>query len=209
MRWSSRLRISPRARFEGTYEERLARTLREVGPFVTVGDPTERLPLLGAARLYAADEEWQETVDELTARAGVVVLHAGESEGLAWEVRHVVALDAPERVILSLPLQAKRRQASRQERYDAFLRTSGEAFLRPLPDRIGECQFLYFDADWTPRLLGNSAPAGDGPRCGRAAAPRPRVQDHLGVAAGAHARLRRRHRGVPDVSRAPHGDGAA
>ena len=54
--------------FEKTYEERLARTLRKVGPFVAVGDPTERLPLLGAARMYAADEEWQETVDELTAR---------------------------------------------------------------------------------------------------------------------------------------------
>ena len=39
---------------------------------MAVGDPTERLPLLGAARMYTADEEWQETVDELTARPGVL-----------------------------------------------------------------------------------------------------------------------------------------
>ena len=82
-RMSSRVRISLREGFEMTYEERLARTLRKIGPFVAVGDPTERLPLLGAARMYAADEDWQEKVDELTARASVVLLHAGEWDGLA------------------------------------------------------------------------------------------------------------------------------
>jgi hypothetical protein len=165
--WSSRLRISPTAGVEKTYEERLARTLRKIGPFVAVGDPTEGLPLLGAARVYAADEDWQETVGELTARAGVVLVHAGESEGLAWEVRRVIALDDPERVILSLPLPAGRKAPSRQERYDAFRRMFGDAFPRPLPDRIGEHQFVYFDADWTPRLLGErdaALPAGDGAR---------------------------------------------
>ena len=158
-RWSSRLRISPREGLEKTYEQRLARTLREIGPFVAVGDPTESLPLIGAARVYAADEEWQETVDELTARAGVLLVHAGEGDGLAWEFQHVTELDAPERVILSLPLLAKRKEPSRQERFDAFRRRSGDAFPRPLPETIGHCQFLYFDADWTPRLLGERGKA--------------------------------------------------
>jgi len=163
-RLSSWVRISPREGFEKTYEQRLARTLHEIGPLVAVGDPTERLPLLGAARTYAPDESWQETVDELTGRAGVVMLHAGESEGFAWEVHHVVALNAPERVILSLPLDAGRKEPSRQERYDAFRRRLGDVFPRPLPEAIGHCQFLYFDADWTPRLLGGrgtALPAGE------------------------------------------------
>jgi hypothetical protein len=162
----ARAHLAARA-FEKTYEERLARTLRKLGPFVAVGDPTERLPLLGAARMYAADEDWRETVDELTARAGVVLLQAGEGDGLAWEVRHVIELDAPERAILSLPLHAKRTEPSRQERYDAFRRRFGDDFPRPLPEAIGHCQFAYFDADWTPRLLGESGaplPAGDSER---------------------------------------------
>jgi hypothetical protein len=121
---------------------------------VTVGDPTERLPLPGAARMYARDEEWHEKVDELAGRAGVVILHAGDGEGLAWEVRRVVALNDPERLILSLPLDATRKEPSRQERYDAFRRRLGDSFPRSLPEAIGHCQFLYFDADWTPRLLG-------------------------------------------------------
>jgi hypothetical protein len=163
-RWSSRQRVSPFAGVERSYEQRLARTLREVGPFVAIGDPTERLPQLGAARLYVADEEWQRDVDELTGRAGVVLLHAGESRGLSWEVRHVTALDAPERLILSLPLHAKRKQRSRQARYDAFRQLFGDAFPRPLPESIGQSQFVYFEPDWTPRLLGargDTPPAGD------------------------------------------------
>jgi hypothetical protein len=137
--------------------------LRKIGPFVAVGDPTERLPLLGAARMYAADEDWQATVGELIGRAGVVLLHTGESDGFTWEVRHVIEYGAPERAILSLPLDAKRREPSRQERYDAFRRRFGDAFPRPLPEAIGHCQFAYFDADWTPRLLGErGAPLPDG-----------------------------------------------
>ena len=163
---SSRVRISLREGFEKTYEERLTRTLRKVGRLVAVGDPTEELPLLGAARTYAADEDWQKKVAELTAQASVVLLHAGESPGLGWEVRHVIELDAPERLILSLPLDAERKEPSRQERYDAFRRTFGNAFPRPLPEKIGHSQFLYFDADWTPRLLerGTALPSGESER---------------------------------------------
>lgn len=163
-RMSSYVRVSPREGFEKTYEERLARTLRTIGPFVAVGDPTERLPLLGAARMYADDDEWRATVGELMAEAGVVLLHVGEGNGLTWEFCHVIELDVPERMILSLPLDGKRKEPSRQERYDAFRRRFGDAFPRPLPEAIGHCQFLYFDADWTPRLLGErgtALPAGE------------------------------------------------
>jgi hypothetical protein len=158
-RWSSRVPISPREGFERTYEQRLDRTLRTVGPFVAVGNPIEQLPMIGAARVYAPDDEWQEKVDELTDRAGVLLVHAGEGDGLTWEVRHVIEQDEPERVILSLPLLAERKEPSRQERYDDFRRRTVDAFPRPLPETIGHCQFLYFEADWTPRLLGERGKA--------------------------------------------------
>lgn len=170
-RWSSRVRIAPTEHLVKTrYEDRLARALRKVGPFVAIGDPTERLPLLGAVRMYAADEDWQARVSDLIGRAGVVLLHAGGGDGFTWEVRHVVEHGVPERVILSLPLDARRSQPSRQERYEAFRRRSGDAFPRPLPEAIGHCQFAYFDADWTARLLGErGAPLPDGDsECARA-----------------------------------------
>lgn len=164
--WSSRVRASPWERYI-THEERLARTLRKVGPFMTVGDPTEELPQLGAARVYVADEDWRVKVEDWTARAGVVLLQTGESEGLAWEVQHVVALGTPERVILSLPPAGKRNGRSRQERYDAFRGRFGDVFPRGLPESIEHCLFAYFNSDWTPHLLGKRGvplPASDAPR---------------------------------------------
>jgi hypothetical protein len=160
---SSRVRSSLWARYI-TQEERLERTLRKVGPFVAVGDPTESLPRLGAARVYASDEEWRTAVDELTAGAAVVLLQTGESDGLAWEVQHVVGLDSPERVILALPPPGGRKQ--RQRRYGAFHHRFAGSFPRGLPEAIGDCQFIYFDPDWTPRLLEGRAallPSGDAP----------------------------------------------
>lgn len=153
-RMSSRVRIAPTERVVKTYEERLAHALRKIGPFVAIGNPAERLPLLGAVRMYAADEDWQARAGELIGRAAVVLLQAGEGHGLDWEVQYVTAHGTPERTILSLPLDAKRSEPSRQERYDAFRRQCGRHFPRPLPETIAHCQFAYFDADWTPELLG-------------------------------------------------------
>ena len=70
---------------------------------------------------------------------------------------------AAARAILSLPLDARRKALSRQQRYDAFRRRFGHVVPRPLPEAIRYCQFAYLDADWTPRLLGErGAPLPDG-----------------------------------------------
>jgi hypothetical protein len=161
--WSSRVRSSPWEWYI-SHEQRLARALRKVGPFVAVGDPTEDVPELGAVRMYAADEDWQVKVEQLSARAGVVLLQTGESPGLGWEVRHVIRLGAPERVILALPPPGRRRR--RLERYTAFRRRFGDLFPRRLPEAIGHSQFIFFDREWTPRLLGrgDAPPTGDTPR---------------------------------------------
>jgi hypothetical protein len=68
------------------------------------------------------------------------------SLALVTRGRRMRAGGAPERTILSLPLDAKRSEPSRQERYAAFRRRSDGIFPRPLPEAIGHCQFAYFDA---------------------------------------------------------------
>lgn len=154
---SLRSRTRVRARLSGLaprrYEQDLAVVLDDVAPFVTIGDPTERLPQLGAARLYADDDEWRATVEDLLARGGTVILHAGDSPGLGWEVERILALGQPERVILSLPLTDPRQKRSREERYADFRSRFGEAFPCGLPEGAGDTRFVFFDADWTPRRL--------------------------------------------------------
>ena len=61
-----------------------------IGPFVAIGDPKEKLPDLGAARLYVSDE-WREVVIELLARVSLVVMRVATTEAVRWELQQVVS----------------------------------------------------------------------------------------------------------------------
>ena len=154
-----------------SYEEYLAQALRGVGPVVAVGSPTDdvRAPELGAARMFLRDEEWQGRVDGLIRQASLVVLHAGASPGLRWELRRVIGAGAPERLIVCLPVDSARtprKQRGADLRYAQFRASTADLFPRPLPASRDGAAFCCFDPDWTPRLVGLRAapPAGGSPR---------------------------------------------
>ena len=84
-----------------TEEENLVRALAHIGPVVAIGKPGEELPLAGASRFYVPDDCWQERVAELVGRARLVVIRTGLSPGLMWELRTVLKLSEPSRVLLA------------------------------------------------------------------------------------------------------------
>ena len=88
-----------------TIEQELTRVLSRVGPVVAIGRPGDSLPELGAARLYARDDEWRAKVSELMLRARLVVIRAGPTPGLQWEIEEASRLLPPERVVLVSPPQ--------------------------------------------------------------------------------------------------------
>jgi len=70
-------------------EEQIADALRPVGPLIAVGAPGERLPHVGAVRMYLPkepNEGWQEPVRQLMRRSRLTVLTLGTSEGTMWEL---------------------------------------------------------------------------------------------------------------------------
>jgi hypothetical protein len=154
---SRRQAVARSEMFKRTYEERLARALRSIGPFVALGDPSDELPELGAVRLYPDNADWQQAAMNLTGTAGTIVLHVGDSPSLAWEVEHVVGLGQPERMILSLATGLDGAEGiivsalEGTKRYDTFRDKLGHWFPQGLPADIGSSRFLYFEADWTPR----------------------------------------------------------
>jgi TM2 domain-containing membrane protein YozV len=81
-------------------EQELAWIMARVGPVVAIGKPGERLPQLGAARLYVDDEHWQDTIDALMTRSALVVVRAGNTPNLWWEIERAMARQRPERVII-------------------------------------------------------------------------------------------------------------
>ncbi len=134
-----------------TYERSLAAALADVGPLVAIGRPYERLPPLGAARMYVGDE-WQLVVERLVRGSRLVVLRAGTTEGFLWELKHLVAYCDPRKVVILIP----RGMAGRG--YAQFHGFAAPVFPRGLPRRSGKAPFIGFGPDWSPVLLGRDGP---------------------------------------------------
>jgi TM2 domain-containing membrane protein YozV len=81
-------------------EQELALILDGVGPVVAIGRPGEPLPELGAAREYVADDRWRDTVDSYMRRASLVVIRAGATDSLWWEIERTLEQVPPQKVVI-------------------------------------------------------------------------------------------------------------
>jgi hypothetical protein len=155
------------------HEELLAFAFRRVGTLITIGDPRESLPLLGAVRIYSALPDSTESVDEAAwkieverqiAAARLILLHIGTSEGIRWEVAKVVQIADPQRLVLCVNPPRKFKPglsnlyhaALRAEIKDAWSRfrdTFEAVFPHGLPEVIGDARFISFDVNWTARPI--------------------------------------------------------
>lgn len=126
-----------------TVEHSLALAVNEFRPLVAIGQPGERLPPLGAARLYVASE-WQEVVGKLVAASPLVILRIGSTEGFWWEVEHLVKTCDPRKVLFYLPPR------DRGVTYADWRDRAQQLFPHKLPPRPGNAMFLGFGPDWQP-----------------------------------------------------------
>jgi len=104
-------------------EQELTFMLERIGPVVAIGRPGERLPELGAARLYVGDDDWRRVVGEFMDNAALVVIRAGETANLWWETEEALRRCSPARVMI-VALEPKGTLA-------AFERRFAEAFGKP------------------------------------------------------------------------------
>jgi hypothetical protein len=132
----------------GEEEIALSRILGAVGPFVAIGSPRDPLPPLGASRFYLPGADWQSFVTNLVQRARLVVVLAGQTPGLEWELRLCRRELDPLQLIIALPKD--------EAAYGAFRNAARSAGLL-LPDYPPQPEwpisgFLYafvtFDAEW-------------------------------------------------------------
>jgi hypothetical protein len=81
-------------------EQEMAFIMEGLGPLIAIGKPGEPLPELGAARLYVGNDEWRATVARLMTDAALVVIRAGETANLWWEIEEAMTRCSPERVVI-------------------------------------------------------------------------------------------------------------
>lgn len=125
-----------------------------VGPLVAIGQPGERLPPLGAARLYLEDDNWQGKVLELLSQAKLVLIYGGETPGLGWELQQVRDRLHPSRVTIMIPNDETAWEKFRNTAY-----TSADMHLPMMPTgkmaryaTAGVVGFLSFDDNWNPHF---------------------------------------------------------
>ncbi len=70
-----------------TFEQYLSPAIESgLAPLVALGRPDDYLPPSGALREYATDHIWQERFKELAFRSKAILLQAGSSQSLNWEL---------------------------------------------------------------------------------------------------------------------------
>jgi hypothetical protein len=135
----------------GNVEWALCDVMEDVGPFVAVGRPRDTLPPLGASRSYRKNEDWQDYVRGLLDRAALVVMLAGKTRGLQWELSQCSTRLSPERLVVLVP--------SDRQAYETFERNARDSGLKvrlpPYPqDRAARfkagdiCGLVHFDRSW-------------------------------------------------------------
>jgi hypothetical protein len=133
-------------------EQMLAKTLsRRRGPVIAIGLPGEKLPGLGAARFYASHEVWHQKVADAAHVAQLVIWTTGSTEGLRWEISHLLKSVPPAKLVVwAHPPLLRLDRVEREQEWAAFRASLGKAFPKQLPERLGKTRFIWFKEDWEP-----------------------------------------------------------
>jgi hypothetical protein len=134
-------------------EELMAEDVDKIGPFVAIGRPDERIPDLGAGRLYVADEAWQQVVRMLVDESQLVILQAGGSDGVRWELNELISRRNRRKLVLYFDFRDRKH-------HEEFRKAANEMLAsNSLPVQIAKLGwrsgFVYFDGDWNPHFEKN------------------------------------------------------
>ena len=143
-----------------TYEEDFALALNSIGPVIAVGKQFDDISPLGATRIYLKNDHWQENVKRLMQISQLVVLHAGTSKGLLWEIETLMKEVDPHKLLITFLAWQGFDDEYRQNEYLRFkglveqLVNESESDMKiMLPEHIEDAKFLVFDNKWKPKLL--------------------------------------------------------
>ena len=143
-----------------THEEQLAAAFERLGRFEAIGLPEETLLPIGAARRQVDRDTWRVEVSAMMEAARLIVIRAGATPGLQWEIERAIALNRPRDTMLLVPHS--------QDAYTAFVAITRTTFPFPLPEwtafadtpsNANVAGVVRFAADWHPQALAVRLPS--------------------------------------------------
>lgn len=84
-------------------EIRLSNHFKRFGPFIAVGVSGETVPVPGAARAILSHREWISTVSDWMNEAKVIVMYAGWTNWVSWELAKIIETNNINKLILIIP----------------------------------------------------------------------------------------------------------
>ena len=84
-------------------EESIVSQFKPFGPLIAIGKPGEQLPALGASRNYYAQSDWQAAAQQLMDDALLIVVIAGTSAGLRWELETIARAGHQAKLLILMP----------------------------------------------------------------------------------------------------------
>jgi hypothetical protein len=154
--------LFPGARFAYlvTAEEQLAEELRPLGNLTAFGRPGEALPRPGAAPLYVSMSEWKEAVISHMRTARLVILRAGSSTSLLWELEEAAKIVPPSRLLILFLRLGKGQYtefcAAANNIFEDLHGISLPQIKAQSPRRLSG--FIFFSKDWVPSFHPLEAP---------------------------------------------------
>lgn len=84
-------------------EQAIAPFAEYIGPFVAIANPGKHLPLLGAAKQFYSGDTWQDAIERWVLGSRLVVMVAGRTDWVKWELERIMSLGATNRLIVLIP----------------------------------------------------------------------------------------------------------
>jgi hypothetical protein len=119
-------------------------------PFIAIGKPGDKLPPLGASRVYVDHNEWQNAVMQHLDRAQLVIILIGSTPGLGWELTECRQRIDPRRLLILV-------SANRTD-YESFSSVAKNASIElPAISQLGNFAaggligLVKFDKQWGPK----------------------------------------------------------
>jgi len=95
------------------FEQGIAGTLHAFGPLVAVGAPGEAIPKIGAARTYLREDLWQDAVARFIGAALLIVMIAGDTQWIKWELHRIVEMGRLRHLLILMPPDVGERRRER------------------------------------------------------------------------------------------------
>jgi hypothetical protein len=143
---------------------RTAYKLNKIGQFACVGQPLikeDRNPAnsnykqnflgeskFGARMVWFSDDTWKNEVESLIKKASLIIIRAGFTENISWEIREIVNNSYLPKTVIYVEFGTKNFELENQI-FEAF-RKNNENDLPYLSDITGNGQFIFFDEEKLP-----------------------------------------------------------